>query len=121
MQNGSLIETKRRSGASVWEFRWRDRTGGKAVYRLAPLSWHLATFDVATQFVLDQVLHEEGDAGASLVIVSLRDEWLPGSVGHSFFSDLAQASGITLPAFQSDELGEDAGFVAEELLGEELE
>ena len=33
MQNGSLIETRRRSGHSVWEFRWRDRTSGKAVYR----------------------------------------------------------------------------------------
>ena len=33
MQNGSLIETKRQSGQSVWEFRWRDRTSGKAVYR----------------------------------------------------------------------------------------
>ena len=33
MQNGSLIETKRRSGQSVWEFRWRDRSSGKAVYR----------------------------------------------------------------------------------------
>lgn len=33
MQNGSLIETKRRSGQSVWEFRWRDRTSGKPVYR----------------------------------------------------------------------------------------
>lgn len=33
MQNGSLLETKRRSGQSVWEFRWRDRTSGKAVYR----------------------------------------------------------------------------------------
>ena len=33
MQNGSLIETMRRSGHSVWEFRWRDRTSGKAVYR----------------------------------------------------------------------------------------
>ncbi len=33
MQNGSLIETKRRNGQSVWEFRWRDRIGGKAVYR----------------------------------------------------------------------------------------
>ena len=33
MQNGRLIESKRRSGASVWEFRWRDRTSGKAVYR----------------------------------------------------------------------------------------
>lgn len=33
MQNGSLIETKRRNGQSVWEFRWRDRTSGKPVYR----------------------------------------------------------------------------------------
>src|SRR5437879_2253843 len=33
MQNSSLIETKRRSGQSVWEFRWRDRTRGKPVYR----------------------------------------------------------------------------------------
>ena len=33
MQNGSLIKTTRRSGQSVWEFRWRDRTSGKAVYR----------------------------------------------------------------------------------------
>ena len=33
MQNGSVIQTKRRSGQSVWEFRWRDRTSGKAVYR----------------------------------------------------------------------------------------
>jgi hypothetical protein len=33
MQYGSLIKTKRRSGQSVWEFRWRDRTSGKAVYR----------------------------------------------------------------------------------------
>jgi hypothetical protein len=33
MQNGSLIETKRRSGQSVWEFRWRDRSSGRAVYR----------------------------------------------------------------------------------------
>jgi len=33
MQNGSLIETSRRGGQSVWEFRWRDRTSGKPVYR----------------------------------------------------------------------------------------
>jgi hypothetical protein len=33
MQNGSLIETKRRSVQSVWEFRWRDRSSGQAVYR----------------------------------------------------------------------------------------
>src|SRR5271165_6038388 len=33
MQNGSLMKTKRRNGQSVWEFRWRDRTSGRAVYR----------------------------------------------------------------------------------------
>lgn len=33
MQNGSLIETKRRCAPSLWEFRWRDRTGGRPVYR----------------------------------------------------------------------------------------
>jgi integrase len=33
MQNGSLIETKRRNGQRVWEFRWRDRSSGQAVYR----------------------------------------------------------------------------------------
>jgi integrase len=33
MQSGSLIESKRQSGKSVWEYRWRDRTSGKSVYR----------------------------------------------------------------------------------------
>lgn len=33
MQNGSLIQTSCRNGQSVWEFRWRDRTSGKAIYR----------------------------------------------------------------------------------------
>jgi hypothetical protein len=33
MQNGSLMKTERRNGQSVWEFRWRDRTSGRAVYR----------------------------------------------------------------------------------------
>jgi hypothetical protein len=33
MQNGSLIKANRRNGREVWEFRWRDRTSGKAVYR----------------------------------------------------------------------------------------
>ena len=33
MQNGSLLKSKRRSGQCVWEFRWRDRTSGKPVYR----------------------------------------------------------------------------------------
>ena len=32
MQNGSLMKTERRNGQSVWEFRWRDRTSGRAVY-----------------------------------------------------------------------------------------
>jgi hypothetical protein len=33
MQNGSLIETNRRGGQTVWEFRWLDRSSGQAVYR----------------------------------------------------------------------------------------
>ena len=33
MQNGSLIKSNRQNGEKVWEFRWRDRTRGKAVYR----------------------------------------------------------------------------------------
>lgn len=33
MQNGSLIESKRRNGQSVWEFRWRDRSNQRVVYR----------------------------------------------------------------------------------------
>lgn len=33
MQNGSLMKANRRNGPEVWEFRWRDRTSGKAVYR----------------------------------------------------------------------------------------
>jgi hypothetical protein len=33
MQNGSVISSKRRNGQKVWEFRWRDRTSGKAIYR----------------------------------------------------------------------------------------
>jgi hypothetical protein len=33
MQNGSVMKSKRQNGQTVWEFRWRDRTSGKAVYR----------------------------------------------------------------------------------------
>src|SRR5260370_29270875 len=33
MENRSLITSKRRNGQNVWEFRWRDRPSGKAVYR----------------------------------------------------------------------------------------
>jgi hypothetical protein len=45
MQNGSLIKSDRRNGQKVWEFRWRDRTSGKAVYRRIVLgtTQHLVT------------------------------------------------------------------------------
>ena len=33
MQNGSLMKSKRQNGRTVWEYRWRDRTSGKSVYR----------------------------------------------------------------------------------------
>lgn len=33
MQNGSLMKSKRQNGQTVWEFRWRDRTSGRAIYR----------------------------------------------------------------------------------------
>src|ERR1700735_3552438 len=33
MQNGSIMKSKRRNGQTVWEFRWRDRTSGTALYR----------------------------------------------------------------------------------------
>jgi hypothetical protein len=33
MQNGSLIQSKWQNGQQVLEFRWRDRTGGKSIYR----------------------------------------------------------------------------------------
>ncbi len=33
MQNGSLMKSDRRNGEKVWEFRWRDRSSGKAVCR----------------------------------------------------------------------------------------
>src|ERR1017187_4211537 len=53
MQNGSLIETKRRSGQSVWEFRWRDRSSGKAVYRriVVGTTQKIATEDEAREIV----------------------------------------------------------------------
>ncbi len=33
MQKGSLIQSTRASGTTVWEYRWRDRSNGTAVYR----------------------------------------------------------------------------------------
>lgn len=53
MQNGSLVETKRRNGQSVWEFRWRDRTSGKAVYRriVVGTTQQLANEDEAREVV----------------------------------------------------------------------
>jgi len=53
MQNGSLIETKRRSGHSVWEFRWRDRTSGKAIYRRIVLG---TTLQLATEVEVRKVV-----------------------------------------------------------------
>ncbi len=53
MQNGSLIETTRRSGQSVWEFRWRDRTSGKAVYRRIVLG---TTLQLATELEAREVV-----------------------------------------------------------------
>jgi integrase len=53
MQNGSLIETTRRSGQSVWEFRWRDRTSGKVVYRRIVLG---TTLQLATEVEAREVV-----------------------------------------------------------------
>jgi len=33
MQRGSLFQSTRQSGQSVWEYRWRDRSSGAPVYR----------------------------------------------------------------------------------------
>ena len=33
MQNGSIVKSRRKNGREVWEFRWRDRTLGTAIYR----------------------------------------------------------------------------------------
>ncbi|HEU5352227.1 MAG TPA: tyrosine-type recombinase/integrase [Terracidiphilus sp.] len=33
MQKGSLIQSTRRNGQRVWEFRWRDRSSHRVVYR----------------------------------------------------------------------------------------
>jgi integrase len=46
MQNGSLMKSTRRNGEKVWEFRWRDRTSGKAVSRRIVLG---TTQQVATE------------------------------------------------------------------------
>ena len=58
MQNGSLIETTRRSGQRVWKFRWRDRTSGKAVYRriVSGTTLQLATEVDARQVVKSIVM-----------------------------------------------------------------
>jgi len=33
MQKGSILQSRRKNGLDVWEYRWRDRTTGKPVYR----------------------------------------------------------------------------------------
>ena len=62
MQNGSLMKTERRNGQSVWEFRWRDRTSGRAVYRRIPIrsSWTCTAVSHALPILpLDAGPHDE--------------------------------------------------------------
>src|SRR6266496_2037898 len=33
MRKGSLLQSGRRNGQNVWEYRWRDRSNGTAIYR----------------------------------------------------------------------------------------
>ena len=57
MQNGSLIKTKRQSGQIVWEFRWRDRSSGKAVYRRIVVG---TTQKIATEDRFELCMHKPG-------------------------------------------------------------
>jgi integrase len=59
MQYGIIIETKRRSGRSVWEFRWRDRSSGNAVYRriVVGTTQKVATEDEA-RGILEEIVFE---------------------------------------------------------------
>ena len=92
MQNGSLIETKRLSGQSVWEFRWRDRTSGKAVYRRIVLgtTQQLATEVEAREVVEGIVLEINSDdprlqsrvLTMSQLIVSFRQACVTPSESH---------------------------------------
>ena len=58
MQNGSLMKSTRRNGQTVREFRWRDRTSGKAVYRRIVLG-------TTQQFATER---EARDAVAGIVV-----------------------------------------------------
>jgi integrase len=70
MQNGSLMKSKRPNGQTVWEFRWRDRTSGKAVYRRIVLG-------TTQQFVTER---EARDAVAGIVLeINGDDPRLPKS------------------------------------------
>ena len=71
MQKGSLLETKRRNGQSVWEFRWRDRSSGKTVYRriVAGTTQQLASEDEAREIVEGIVL--EINSGDPLLLTGV--------------------------------------------------
>ncbi len=63
MQNGSLMKSKRQNGQTLWEFRWRDRKSGKAVYRRIVLgtTQQFATEREARDAVAGIVLEINGD------------------------------------------------------------
>ena len=68
MQKGSLMKSKRQNGQTVWEFRWRDRTSGKPVYRRIVLgtTQQFGTEDTYTQ----SVTPAKREAGAAKVLCS---------------------------------------------------
>lgn len=81
MQNGSVIPTKRRNGQSVWEFRWRDRTSGRAIYRRIVLgtTQQLATEAEAREtiagIVLEINVHDPRFPTSTLTITQLTEHY----------------------------------------------
>jgi integrase len=81
MQNGSVIRTKRRNGQSVWEFRWRDRTSGRAIYRRIVLgtTQQFATETEAREtiagIVLEINVHDPRFATSTLTITQLTEHY----------------------------------------------
>jgi integrase len=81
MQNGSVIRTKRRNGQSVWEFRWRDRTSGRAIYRRIVLgtTQQFATETEAREaiagIVLEINVHDPRFPTSTLTITQLTEHY----------------------------------------------
>jgi integrase len=65
MQNGSLMETKRRSGQSVREISRRDRTSGKAVYRRIVVG-------TIEQFTTEAARSSKGLLSRSILMIRVR-------------------------------------------------